>query len=95
MFVAEVVFLGCDKGGRYSPPQSGFKPQILVGDIKTSCTVTSTENTDTMFEFDKLYTVKLKLMFQEEYGDKLSPASKIELYEGNKKIAEGKIKSIL
>lgn len=91
MFIAEVTFWGQDKGGRFSPPQSGFKPQIKAGDAHTSCYVTSMDGMVTTFEFDKPTTVKLDLMFPDQYGDRLSINSKVLLYEGDKQVAEGRI----
>ena len=93
MFIAEVTFWGQEKGGRFTPPQSGFRPQILAGDVKTSCAVTSVEDRVTTFEFNKPYLVKLELMFPNEYGNALSVDGEVALFEGNKQIAAGKILS--
>lgn len=91
MFLAKVTFWGQEKGGRYTPPQSGFKPQIQAGDVHTSCVVTSVDDSVTVFDFDKLTSVYLELMFPDEYGDRLVVGDKVCLFEGNKQIAEGTI----
>jgi hypothetical protein len=91
MFVARVIFFGADKGGRYNPPQSGFHPQIDVGDgIYTSCIVESIGD-DHIFSFDKEFEVLLKLIFPEQYEKNLSEGSEVRLYEGSKLIGQGKI----
>lgn len=91
MFLAKVTFWGQEKGGRLTPPQSGFRPQIQAGDVHTSCTVTSVDDTIIIFNFNKLTSVYLKLMYPDEYGDKLVVGDKVRLFEGNKQIAEGTI----
>lgn len=90
MLIAEIVFWGDDRGGRYCPPSSGFKPQILVGGIQTSCIVTSLAKKDMVFKFDEPYIVTLDLMFPDEYEEELMKSEEIILFEGRKQIAKGK-----
>ena len=89
MYKAKLSFWGEDKGGRITPPQTGYRPQIEIEDVHTSCTVTAIDNTVTVFDFDIEYVVKLDLMFKEMYGGKLKVGDSVKLYEGNKQIAEG------
>jgi hypothetical protein len=91
MVVAEIVFWGSDRGGRLNPPRSGFRPQLLMGSISTSCTVTSLDKTIEIFEFNHPYLVTLELMFPNDYGD-ISTLDSVDLFEGSKQIAKGVIK---
>lgn len=47
------------------------------------------------FEEQQVFTVKLELMFPEEYENLLSVGDNIDFYEGNKRVAEGKIIEII
>jgi len=94
MFIAKVVFWGSEKGGRFSPPQSGFRPQIDVGSVHTSCWVESLDG-KTVFEFDIEHNVMLKMLYPDEYEKKLTVGSPVHLYEGSKLIGSGRILDIL
>ncbi len=91
MYEAKVTFWGQDKGGRFSTPQPGFRPQIEIDDVQTSCIVDAQDTTVKVFEFDKSYVVNLKLMYQEVYAGKLKFNDPVRLFEGSKQIAEGTI----
>ena len=91
MFIAEIIFWGQAKGGRYKSPQPGYKPLILLGNIKTSCIVNPIDESVVKFEFDEKYLVRLNLMFPDEYSSKLSINDEVALFEGNKQVATGKI----
>ncbi len=90
MFVAEVEFLGIARGGRTTPPQSGFRPQIEAGDVHTSCVVEAMDG-ESVFEFDKEYRVLLRMLYPEEYGTRLSIGSRVRLFEGSRLIGQGRI----
>lgn len=90
MYVARVVFFGPSKGGRSTPPRSGYHPHVDVGGITTSCSIEHAEQ-DHVFEFDHEYTVSLRLMFPEEYGHRLAVGSTVHFYEGSRLIATGDI----
>jgi hypothetical protein len=96
-FGAEIRFLSSTEGGRLRPPQSGFKPQLKVGELRTSCLVSSVDPTVRTFSFERSHRVKLQLLFKKEIeglagcslADYCAEGMAIELYEGSKKIAEG------
>jgi len=94
MILARVEFMRSDRGGRYTPPQSGFRPQIVAGDVHTSCVVESLSG-EVTFDFDKEYSVALKLMFPERYEACFSIGDAVELYEGSKVIGRGVIADIM
>lgn len=91
MFLAEIVFFGQDKGGRFTPPKSGFHPQVKIGEEFTSCIIHSVEEGINVFSFNIPYQVKINLMFPQRYSDKLSIGQELFLFEGSKQIAQGKI----
>lgn len=95
MYAAQLEFWGQDKGGRFSPPQPGFRPQLEIGEVKTSCTVSTDDSSVTMFEFDQEYDVKLELLHQQHYGNVLSVGDTVRLFEGKKQIAEGTITQVI
>lgn len=39
MIRVQIEFLGIDRDGPYASPRSGFRPQITVGNVHTSCVV--------------------------------------------------------
>lgn len=90
MWIARVIFLGPEKGGRFSPPQTGYHPQLEVGDEYTSCRIESLSNVST-FEFDREHEVSLKLLFSENYDQYLHIGSDVRFFEGSKLIGIGKI----
>ncbi len=98
-FGAELRFLSASEGGRFSSPESGFHPQLKIGELKTSCTVFISDPSIRSFTFGDLHSVKLQLMFNEEVekftghsiAEIFTDGCLIELYEGNKKIAEGRV----
>lgn len=93
MFIAQVTFLGPDKGGRRNRPQSGYHPQIDTGGEYTSCAIESL-NDETTFEFDRAYTVRLRLLFPELYRDRFVPGSAVRFYEGSHLVGYGIILEI-
>ena len=94
MYIARMIFWEQELGGRYIPPQSGFKPQIKIGAVHTSCFVYSNEGVE-IFELGKAFMVRIELMYPDVYGGQLKIGDKIELYEGNKQIGEGEILDLL
>ncbi len=94
MFLARVRFFGPDEGGRHSPPQSGYHPQVDAGDVYTSCAVESLDE-EIVFEFDKEYTVRLRLLFPDLYRDRFAPGSVLRLYEGSRLVGTGTILELI
>ena len=95
MYAAQITFWGQEKGGRLSPPQPGFRPQLEIGEVRTSCIVSTDDYSVTMFEFDEKYEVKLGLLHQDHYGNVLAVGDSVRLFEGNKQIAEGTITQVI
>ena len=90
MFVARILFFGADKGGRYSPPQSGFRPQIDIHGIHTSCIIESLDG-EVVFSFEKEHRVLLKPMFPDQYPDAFKIGDAVNIYEGSKLIGTGRV----
>ena len=88
MFRASITFFGPDRTGRTSPPVSGYHPQLQLGDVLTSCVIEATDGTR-VFRFDQPYTVQLRLMFPQEYGNRIYRGRAIQLFEGSKCVGEG------
>lgn len=84
---AKVNFLS--KGGRYSPPRTGFKPHLQVGDEFTSCIVSTTDASIEVMEFGTEYEVIIELVYPEIHKNKITKDMKIKLYEGSKLIGIG------
>ena len=88
-FKAELSFLPEQDGGRLSPPCSGYRPQIQIGEESTSCKVESDDVE--VFELGEIYVVGLTLMFPERYLHRLSRGDRVVLLEGDRKVAAGRI----
>jgi hypothetical protein len=89
-FIALVEFLGPEKGGRNTRPESGYHPQIDAGGEFTSCAIESL-NEETVFEFDTPYRVALRLLFLDLYQERFSVGSKVRFYEGSHLVGTGTI----
>ena len=85
---AKIIFLSADEGGRITPPQSGIRPQLKLGEVFTSCIVASKAPTQT-FEFGTEYEVKIEVMFWEEYGSLFHDDEPVQLFDGSRLIARG------
>ena len=88
MFIALVTFVGPDKGGRNSHPESGYHPQIDVGGEFTSCAIESLDN-ETVFAFDTPHRVVLRLLITALYRGIFSVCSAVRFYEGNHSVGTG------
>jgi hypothetical protein len=93
MFIAQVRFPGPDNGGRRTPPQSGYHPQIDAGGVYTSCVIESLGD-ETTFAFDTVYRVSLRLFFPDEYQDAFAVGSDVRFYEGSHLLGSGTILEI-
>ncbi len=93
--LAQVVFFGSDRGGREIPPQSGFHPQLEVGEHHTSCVVEAVVSETTVMPFDIQHEVQLTLLFPEQYVACLADGSRMRLFEGSKVIGEGVVTEVL
>lgn len=86
---ARIRFLLPSEGGRSTPALCGVRPQLKLGQVFTSCTVAS--NDVEIFELGSSYEVTLTLMYPAEYGKLLHSDTPIELFEGSRLVARGKI----
>jgi translation elongation factor EF-Tu-like GTPase len=82
--IATVVFFGPDRGGRHSPPGRGYRPQLDLGDVQTSCVIDSGDLIES-YAFDIEHTVSLTLMFP-RYSDRVRPGDRFPLREGSRQI---------
>lgn len=85
---ATIRFLTSEEGGRSTPPMSGVRPHLKLGDIFTSCVVRPTTPVD-FFELGTPYEVSLELPYWEEYGALFDPQQPVRLFEGERLVAEG------
>jgi hypothetical protein len=92
VFIAQVRFFGPDKGGRSIPPQPGYHPQVDAGDEYTSCAIERLGE-ETVFEFDKTYVVRLRLLFPDFYRGRFSVGKVVHFYEGHHLVGSGTILS--
>ena len=90
MIIAQVDFLGPDRGGRNTPPMSGFRPQVDVLGTHTSCLVESTEGKE-VFPFGSIHSVSLTLMHAKHFPNALQIGDIVNFYEGNKLIGVGTV----
>lgn len=89
MYLAEVEFFDAERGGRITPPLSGYSPQVKIGGILSSCRIESVDNAVQEFIFNKKYVVNITLVFEKLLSDEFHVGDKLEFYEGSKKVAEG------
>jgi hypothetical protein len=94
MFIARVVFLGPEKGGRRDPPQSGYHPQLAVGGASTCCAIESLEN-DVVFAFDRAYVVCLRPLDRDRARQAFAVGSTVQFYEGNHLVGSGVILEVV
>jgi hypothetical protein len=88
--LAMVEFLDAARGGRTTEPQSGFRPQLDMGEVHTSCTVKSVTGTST-FSFGIKHRVSLQLMHASHFPQPLAVGAPVRLFEGSKLIGLGEI----
>ena len=89
MAIAIITFWGPERGGRYTPPSTGYCPQVDIRGIHTSCMVESLEGEE-IFSFEKEHRVLLKLMFPDQNPNAFEVGDVVSLYEGSKLIGSGK-----
>jgi translation elongation factor EF-Tu-like GTPase len=88
--IATVVFFGPDRGGRHSPPVCGYRPQLDLGDVQTSCIIDGGQG-DEGYNFDVEYIVSLTLMFPAQYGERVRPGDRFALREGARQVGTATI----
>jgi translation elongation factor EF-Tu-like GTPase len=88
--VAIVEFLDATRGGRNTPPLSGFRPQLELAGVHTSCTVESVDGATT-FPFGVKHRVTLALLHPSRFPDALEAGMVVRLFEGSKLIGLGEV----
>jgi hypothetical protein len=86
---AVVRFLTTEEGGRVTAPASGVRAQIEIGSVTTSCTV-SRSDAEVAIPLGEEVQVLIELLFPEAYGDAFSGLSAFQLFEGSKRVADGR-----
>ncbi|MEU7903610.1 hypothetical protein [Actinoplanes sp. NPDC049118] len=86
---ARVTFLRTDEGGRFTPAADGYRPQIRLGSLFTSCIVRSPVPGET-FDLGLSYDVDIELVFEALHADRFPPKDGVQLYEGSKLVARGR-----
>jgi translation elongation factor EF-Tu-like GTPase len=91
---AKVTFLTSAQGGRLTPAISGYKPQLKVGDVFTSCFVWG-DTRDQLFAPGVEYRVHLQLPLWQDYQSQIIVGMRVQLQEGSRIVAEGIITEML
>jgi translation elongation factor EF-Tu-like GTPase len=87
---AHISFLPADEGGRSTPAMTGVRPQLKLGDVFTTCVVRGSGPAQ-VFQPGLEYEVALDVLFWVEYGHLVRQDMPIELYEGNRLVARGRL----
>jgi len=87
---ARIRFLTVEEGGRLDPARDGIRPQLKLGDVLTSCVVSSLDGVS-VFDAGVMYDVGLEVMFWDEYSHLFSRQNPVELFDGSRLIAEGEV----
>ena len=88
---AIVRFLSKGEGGRFTPPSPGYKPQLKIDEVFTSCFINPKDSTLTTLEFGVDHDVFIELQYEETYLQRIIKGMEVNLYEGNKLIGQGHI----
>lgn len=95
MIVASVRFFEKKMSGdhgRTNPPQTGYRPSVVIDGIHTSCLIESLDN-ELEFPFQTEHCVSLKLMFPDQHRDAFKLGQTVEFYEGHNLVGVGNIMS--
>ena len=85
---AEITLTPALEGGFSSPPASGIRPQLAVGDVFTSCVVRSLDGKETL-PLGEPVTVEVEIIFWEEYKGKFTEGMPVVLHDGSRIVAKG------
>jgi hypothetical protein len=72
------------------PPLPGYKPQIKIGNIYTSCIITPQNSKVEAMGFGIEHDVFIELQFEDLYLDKVMMQERINLCEGERLIVVGR-----
>ena len=89
---ATVRFLRPDEGGRMSAPADEVRSQLRLGDVMSSCVVRTADGAQQIALGVEL-AVQIELMFGNTYEAEARRLTTIELYEGKKLVARGRVVS--
>ncbi len=87
---AQIMFLTVEEGGRLDPARDGIRPQLKLGDVQTSCVVSSTDGA-TVFDPGVMYNVGIEIVFWEQYSHLFNRQDPILLFDGSRLIAKGHV----
>jgi translation elongation factor EF-Tu-like GTPase len=88
-YEAIVRFLNQNEGGRVTPPMSGYKPHMKIGEEQTSCLITPKNSAIEVMKFGKDHEVFIEFQYEELFAGKIKSGFNIGLYEGSKLIGHG------
>ena len=88
-YSAVVRFLSKDEGGRMTPPLSGYKPHVKIGNEHTSCRIISKDSDVEILDFDLDHEVFVELQYEERFKEQLRRGLNIGLYEGSRLVGHG------
>lgn len=94
MFIARVKFFRPQYPSGDWRPRPGYHPEVDAGGVYTSCAIERLGD-ETVFEFEREYTVRLRLLFPEEYREALAVGSPVHFYEGSRPVGSGTTLEIL
>jgi len=89
MYNAIVRFLSKGEGGRMSPPMSGYKPHMKIGQEQTSCRIIPKDSNVETMDFGMDYEVLIEFQYEELFKNQLKSGMNIGLYEGSKLVGHG------
>ncbi len=90
---ADVVFVPAESGGRINPPLSGYGPQFKIGEFLTSCKIYPRQGD--IMKAGILHDVDIELPFATKYDTtKVVAGYIVELFEGQRLVGFGRIRSI-
>jgi hypothetical protein len=87
---ARIRFLTVEEGGRLDPARDGIQPQLKLGDVHTSCVVSSCDEVS-VFDAGVMYDVRIEVMFWAQYSHLFSREDPVQLFDGSRLIAEGEV----
>lgn len=93
MFSARVVLFRPQHDPGDWRPRPGYHPQVDAGGVFTSCAIERLGD-ETVFEFEQEYTVRLRLLFPDQYRDAFSVGSTVRFFEGSRPVGRGTILDI-
>jgi len=85
---ARIRFLTPEEGGRLTPPASGARSQLELGEFQTSCIVESAAGVDVL-PLGEEVMVTIRILFVDQVADAFAGLTSLELFEGRRRVATG------